>query len=149
MELGGNAPVIVFDDADLDTAVRGTIAAKYRNSGQTCVCANRVYVQEGIHDAFVEELAKQVGEMTLGDGALPDVQLGPLINTGAVAKVEGLLVDALDSGATRVPLGPNFVEGTPASSSGEEEEGGHFVPPVVLTGVTSDMAIAQAEIFGP
>lgn len=137
MELGGNAPFIVFDDADIDAAVRGAIVSKYRNAGQTCVCANRLIVQDGIYDQFAEKLAAAVNAMKVGDGMQPDVQIGPLINPAAIAKVEGLVADALAKGATAVVGGARHALG------------GNFFAPTVLTNVTADMAVAQEEIFGP
>jgi len=137
MELGGNAPFIVFDDADLDAAVEGALASKYRNAGQTCVCANRFLVQSGIYDAFAEKLTARVRQFRLGDGTQPDVTMGPLINRAAVDKVERLVGDALAQGAKAL------VGGGPA------EQGGLFYSPTVLTGVSSAMAIVREEIFGP
>jgi succinate-semialdehyde dehydrogenase/glutarate-semialdehyde dehydrogenase len=137
LELGGNAPFIVFDDADVDAAVRGAIASKYRNAGQTCVCANRLIVQDGIYDLFAEKLAHAVREMKVGDGMEPGVQIGPLINEAAVCKVERLVDDAVDKGAKAI------VGGKPHAL------GGNFFAPTVLTGVTNDMLVAQEEIFGP
>ncbi|MEJ6392703.1 NAD-dependent succinate-semialdehyde dehydrogenase [Gymnodinialimonas sp. 2305UL16-5] len=137
MELGGNAPFIVFDDADLNAAVEGAMVSKYRNSGQTCVCANRIYVQGGIHDAFVEKLVEKTRAMKVGDGREDGVVQGPLIDADAVAKVEDLLGDAKDKGA-HVECG-----GAP------HDLGGTFYEPTVLTGCTQDMAFAQDEIFGP
>jgi len=137
MELGGNAPFIVFDDADLDAAVEGALASKYRNAGQTCVCANRFLVQSGIYDAFAEKLAARVRLFRLGDGTQPDVTMGPLINRDAVDKVERLVGDALAQGATAL------VGGGPAL------QGGLFYSPTVLTGVSGKMAIVREEIFGP
>ena len=137
MELGGNAPFIVFDDADLDAAVDGAIVSKYRNSGQTCVCANRIYVQAGIHDAFVDKLVEKTRAMKVGDGREDGVVQGPLIDTGAVEKVEELLEDAKGKGAT-VALGGK-----------RHELGGSFYEPTVMTGATQDMAFAKEEIFGP
>ena len=136
MELGGNAPFIVFDDADLDRAVEGAIAAKYRNSGQTCVCTNRFYVQSGIHDAFVERFAKAASELKVGNG-FEGAQQGPLINEAALAKVEDLLGDAVSNGA-RVVAG------------GERHKiGGTFFQPTVVDGATPDMRISREEVFGP
>ncbi|CAL94537.1 NAD-dependent succinate-semialdehyde dehydrogenase [Azoarcus olearius] len=137
LELGGNAPFIVFDDADLDAAVAGAIASKYRNAGQTCVCANRLLVQDGIYEAFAARLAEAVAKMKVGPGVEADVQQGPLINDKAVAKVEELLADATAKGA-QVVLG------------GERHALGHgFFQPTVLTGVTPAMRLAREEIFGP
>ncbi len=137
MELGGNAPFIVFDDADLDAAVKGAVAAKYRNTGQTCVCANRIYVQDGVYDAFAEKLAAAVAEMKVGDGLDEGSQLGPLINEDAVAKVEEHIADATAKGAT-------VIAGGKAAS-----QGGTFFEPTIVTGATQDMLFAQEETFGP
>jgi len=137
MELGGNAPFIVFDDADLDAAVQGAIASKFRNNGQTCVCANRIYVQEGVYDAFAEKLAKAVGEMQVGDGFDEGTELGPLVSEDAVKKVEEHIADARAKGAN-VILG-----GAP------HEKGGLFFQPTIVTGATSEMEFAQDETFGP
>lgn len=135
LELGGNAPFIVFDDADLDAAVEGAVVAKYRNNGQTCVCANRLFVQAGIYDAFAAKLAAKVSEMKVGDGFEPGVDTGPLISKNALAKVEEHIGDAVARGA-EVVLGGN-------------SRGGLFFEPTVLSGVTSDMKIAREETFGP
>ncbi|GAA5077591.1 NAD-dependent succinate-semialdehyde dehydrogenase [Roseibacterium beibuensis] len=137
MELGGNAPFIVFDDADLDKAAEGAIVSKYRNSGQTCVCANRIYVQAGVYDAFVEKLVEKTRELKVGDGRNEDVAQGPLIDKDAVKKVEDLLDDAKGKGA-EVALG-----------GARHQLGGTFFQPTVLTGATQDMAFAKEEIFGP
>ncbi|GGO38465.1 NAD-dependent succinate-semialdehyde dehydrogenase [Gemmobacter aquaticus] len=137
LELGGNAPFIVFDDADLDAAVEGCIIAKFRNNGQTCVCANRIYVQAGIHDAFAARLCDRLAGMQTGDGFSPGVAFGPLIDRAAVDKVSAHITDATDRGA-RLALG-----GYP------HKLGGTFFQPTVLTGVTADMAIAREETFGP
>ncbi len=137
LELGGNAPFIVFDDADLDAAVEGAIAAKYRNSGQTCVCANRFLVQTGIHDAFAERLAEAAGRLKVGNGAEPGVVQGPLINAAAVARVEDLIADAMARGARLLCGGARHALG------------GTFFQPTVLAGATPAMKIAQAETFGP
>ncbi|WP_374345679.1 NAD-dependent succinate-semialdehyde dehydrogenase [Phenylobacterium sp.] len=134
LELGGNAPFIVFDDADLEAAVDGAMASKYRNAGQTCVCANRLIVQSGIHDAFVARLAEKAAALKVGAGDQPGVQIGPLITAKAVAKVEGLLTEAVAGGAKVV-------------TGGTAE--GQFFTPTVLTGATADMRIFQEEIFGP
>jgi len=137
MELGGNAPFIVFDDADLDAAVLGAMASKFRNTGQTCVCANRIYVQEGVYDAFAEKLSAAVSAMKVGDGLKGETQQGPLIEPSAVNKVEEHIADAVANGAT-VALG------------GERHElGGNFFQPTILTNVTQDMQIAREETFGP
>ncbi|MGZ2444497.1 acyl-CoA reductase-like NAD-dependent aldehyde dehydrogenase [Sinorhizobium medicae] len=135
LELGGNAPFIVFDDADLDAAVEGAMVAKYRNNGQTCVCANRLFVQAGIYDAFAARLTAKVSEMTIGDGFEPDVDAGPLISEKALAKVEEHIRDAVTKGADLV-LGGNA-------------RGGLFFEPTVLTGATMDMKIGREETFGP
>jgi len=137
LELGGNAPFIVFDDADLDAAVDGAIASKFRNSGQTCVCANRIYAQSGIHDAFVSRFAAKVSALRLGHGFDPATDLGPLIDLGAVAKVQGQVDDAVGLGATVLTGG------------GTVEAGSTFYRPTVLTGVTSAMKVARVETFGP
>jgi succinate-semialdehyde dehydrogenase/glutarate-semialdehyde dehydrogenase len=137
MELGGNAPFIVFDDADLDAAAEGAIVSKYRNSGQTCVCANRIYVQAGVHDAFVDKLVEKTRQLKVGDGREEGVAQGPLIDGDAVAKVEELLDDAKEKGA-EVRLGGS-----------RHQLGGTFFQPTVLTGATQDMAFATEEIFGP
>jgi succinate-semialdehyde dehydrogenase/glutarate-semialdehyde dehydrogenase len=134
LELGGNAPFIVFDDADLEAAVDGAMASKYRNAGQTCVCANRLIVQSGIHDAFVARLAEKARALKVGAGDQPGVQIGPLITAKAVSKVEGLLADAVAGGARIV-------------TGGTAE--GQFFTPTVLTGATADMRIFREEIFGP
>ena len=137
LELGGNAPFIVFDDADLDAAVAGAIASKYRNSGQTCVCTNRFLVQDGIHDAFAERLGEAVGRLTVGNGLRPDVQQGPLIDLAAVEKVEEHVADAIAKGG-RVVVG------------GERHAlGGTFFQPTVIAGATPEMAVAREETFGP
>lgn len=137
MELGGNAPFIVFDDADLDAAVEGAIASKYRNAGQTCVCANRFLIQEGVYEAFTEKLAKRVAEFKTGDGFSKDVTIGPLINGSAISKVEELVNNAIEHGA-KARLG-----GTKSTA------GDRFFEPTILTGVTEDMDIFSNEIFGP
>ncbi|MFC7704603.1 NAD-dependent succinate-semialdehyde dehydrogenase [Plastorhodobacter daqingensis] len=137
LELGGNAPFIVFDDADLDRAVEGAMQSKYRNAGQTCVCANRIYVQAGVHDAFAEKLAARVAELKVGPGTAPDVAIGPLIDADALAKVEHHVADALAGGAT-IRLGGR-----------RAARGGTFYEPTILTGVTQAMRIAQEETFGP
>ncbi|WIT10263.1 NAD-dependent succinate-semialdehyde dehydrogenase [Paucibacter sediminis] len=139
LELGGNAPFIVFDDADLDSAVEGAMASKYRNAGQTCVCANRLYVQEGVYDAFVTKLAAKVAGLKLGNGFEPGVNLGPLIDAQALAKVESHVADALAKGARLV------AGGKPAEGQG----GGQFYEPTLLADVTSEMLCAREETFGP
>ncbi len=137
MELGGNAPFIVFDDADIDAAVQGAIISKYRNAGQTCVCANRIYVQDGVYDAFIEKFTRAVAGLKVGRGDEEGVSVGPLISENAVEKVESLLKDALEKG-------------------GEVTHGGHrhalgelFFEPTVVSNATPDMAFAREEIFGP
>ncbi|RAN81135.1 succinate-semialdehyde dehydrogenase (NADP(+)) [Bacillus sp. SRB_336] len=137
MELGGNAPFIVFNDADLESAVRGAIASKYRNSGQTCVCTNRLLVQEGIYDAFAKRLAEAVGDLKVGDGFEAGVDNGPLINADAVNKVEAHLRDASSKGAKVIAGGKRHALG------------GTFFEPTVLVDVTPDMAVASEETFGP
>lgn len=138
MELGGNAPFIVFDDADLDAAVEGAIASKYRNAGQTCVCANRILVQDGVYDAFAEKLAKRVNEFKTGNGLEQGVNIGPLINQAAVAKVEQLVSDAVSRGARAITGGQK------ATAAGEQ-----FYEPTILVDVAEDMDIFSNEIFGP
>jgi succinate-semialdehyde dehydrogenase/glutarate-semialdehyde dehydrogenase len=137
LELGGNAPLIVFDDADLDVAVEGAIASKFRNAGQTCVCANRLLVQEGIHDAFVEKFSQAVAALRVGNGFEDGVEQGPLIDAAAVAKVEEHIADAVEHGASVTTGG------------GRHELGGTFFSPTVLVGATPDMRIAREETFGP
>ena len=137
LELGGNAPFIVFDDADLDAAVQGAIASKYRNSGQTCVCTNRFYVHERVYDAFAQKLAAAVGQLKVGRGTEPGVTQGPLINEAAVLKVEAHIEDALAKGAH-------------VAAGGKRHALGHgFFEPTVLTGVTPAMKVAKEETFGP
>ena len=135
LELGGNAPFIVFDDADLDSAVEGAMVSKYRNAGQTCVCANRFYVQEAVYDTFVAKLAEKARAMKTGSGFEAGVTQGPLIDDAAVAKVERHVADALDKGATLV--------------AGGERLGDRFYTPTVLANVTGDMLCAKEETFGP
>jgi len=137
LELGGNAPFIVFDDADLDAAVEGALASKYRNAGQTCVCANRLYVQSGVYDAFAAKLAAKVEEMSVGDGFKTGVTIGPLIDEQGLAKVESHVADAVSKGA-RIVTGGKRVDGA-----------GTFFTPTVLTGVTPEMTVAREETFGP
>jgi succinate-semialdehyde dehydrogenase / glutarate-semialdehyde dehydrogenase len=137
LELGGNAPFIVFDDADLDSAVQGAIVAKYRNMGQTCVCTNRLYVQEGIHDRFVERFAAEVIKLKVGNGAEVGVMQGPLINGRAVEKVERHVQDAVAQGA-KVAVGGK-----------RHALGRTFYEPTVLTGVTTKMLVTTEETFGP
>ncbi len=137
LELGGNAPFIVFDDADLDAAVAGAIASKYRNAGQTCVCANRIFVQAGVYDAFAAKLAEAVKAFKVGTGTEDGVTQGPLINQAAIDKVQDLVEDAKAKGANVV------CGGAP------HELGGTFYQPTILTNVSTDMRIASEEIFGP
>jgi len=137
LELGGNAPFIVFDDADIDAAVRGALASKYRNAGQTCVCTNRMLIQDSVYDSFAAKLVQAVAALKVDDGLEPDTQIGPLINQATVAKVDLLVADAVAKGA-RVALG-----GT------RHARGANFYTPTVLTNVTPAMALAQEEIFGP
>ena len=137
MELGGNAPVIVFDDADLDAAVAGAAASKYRNSGQTCICANRILVQDGVYDDFVEKLTELVGGFQLGDGMDAGTTHGPLVNETAVADVDTMVKDALDKGAS-APIG-----GQPS------ELGANYYELTVLTNVDDSMRVFNEEIFGP
>ena len=137
LELGGNAPFIVFDDADLDAAVEGALASKYRNAGQTCVCANRIYVQDSVYEAFAAKLAAKVAQFKVGAGAQPGVQVGPLIEPAAVAKVEEHVADALAKGASLLLGGKRHALG------------GLFFEPTILTGVTAEMRIAREETFGP
>ncbi|MBU9170171.1 NAD-dependent succinate-semialdehyde dehydrogenase [Burkholderia gladioli] len=137
LELGGNAPFIVFDDADLDAAVEGAIASKYRNSGQTCVCTNRFYVHDKVYDAFAAKLAAAVEKLKVGRGTEAGVMQGPLINEAAVLKVEAHIEDALAKGAS-------------IATGGKRHALGHgFFEPTVLTGVTPDMKVAKEETFGP
>jgi len=138
LELGGNAPFIVFDDADLDAAVEGALISKYRNAGQTCVCANRLYAQAGIYDAFVAKLADKVREMRVGNGFDAGVTQGPLIDSEALSKVEAMVGDALVKGA-RVVVGGQRAD----------VAGGHFYQPTVLADVNASMRMAREEIFGP
>ena len=137
LELGGNAPFIVFDDADLDKAVAGAMASKFRNTGQTCVCVNRFLVQDGIHDAFVEKLKEAMAGLKVGDGLAEDVNQSALINREAVDKVEAHLKDALDKGA-QVIIG-----------GAAHPAGGNYVQPTLITGVTPDMQLCHEETFGP
>jgi len=137
MELGGNAPFIVFDDADIDAAISGVMASKYRNAGQTCVCANRIFVQSGVYDAFAKKMASAVGELKVGDGTEDGVTQGPLINMEAIEKVERLVKDATEKGAKVITGGARH------------ELGGTYYTPTVLTDVTTAMACTTEEIFGP
>ncbi|HWL55588.1 MAG TPA: NAD-dependent succinate-semialdehyde dehydrogenase [Paracoccus sp. (in: a-proteobacteria)] len=135
LELGGNAPFIVFDDADLDAAVEGAIISKFRNAGQTCVCANRFLVQDGVYDAFAEKLAERVAGLRVGNGITKGTDLGPLIEEKALQKVEDHIADALSKGAELVQGGKRL--------------GGLYMSPAVVTGVTPAMKVAQEETFGP
>ena len=137
LELGGNAPFIVFDDADLDTAVAGAITSKYRNTGQTCVCANRLLVQSGIHDEFAARLATAVRALRVGDGLAGETDQGPLIDAAALAKVEEHVADAIAKGAVV------------ATGGRRHALGGTFYEPTVLTRVTTAMQVAREETFGP
>jgi succinate-semialdehyde dehydrogenase/glutarate-semialdehyde dehydrogenase len=137
LELGGNAPFIVFDDADLDAAVEGAVASKFRNAGQTCVCANRIYVQDGIYDAFAAKLADAVAALKVGVGTTPGMDIGPLIDEQAVHKVEQHVRDALSKGARVLAGGARHVLG------------GTYFQPTVLADVTASMLIAREETFGP
>jgi succinate-semialdehyde dehydrogenase/glutarate-semialdehyde dehydrogenase len=137
MELGGNAPFIVFDDADLDAAVEGAMMSKFRNNGQTCVCANRIYVQAGVYDAFAEKLAAAVRALKVGDGLNEGITTGPLISADAVEKVEDHIADALKGGGQVMTGGKRHALG------------GTFFEPTVVTGVTQEMKVATEETFGP
>jgi len=137
MELGGNAPFIVFDDADLDAAINGVMASKYRNSGQTCVCANRILVQEGVYDIFADKLVEAVKKLRVGNGADEGVTIGPLINETAASDVMSFIDDAVSKGACVIAGGQR------------SERGGSFVEPTILTGVSGDMKVFKEEIFGP
>ena len=135
MELGGNAPFIVFDDADIEEAVKGAIASKFRNAGQTCVCANRFYVQDAVYDQFVEKFKVAVAELKVGNGIEPGVTIGPLIDSKAKAQVMGYIETAVAQGAN--------------VAFGGDDLGGLYVQPTILTDVTQDMDIVQTELFGP
>jgi succinate-semialdehyde dehydrogenase/glutarate-semialdehyde dehydrogenase len=137
LELGGNAPFIVFDDADLDAAVEGAMASKYRNTGQTCVCTNRLLVQSGVYDLFVKKLSEAVSKMKIGNGLVGDVQQGPLINMAALEKVEEHIADATSKGA-RIVIGGK-----------RHSLGGTFFEPTIIADVTSEMLVAREETFGP
>ena len=137
LELGGNAPFIVFDDADLDKAVEGALASKFRNAGQTCVCANRLYVQDGVYDRFAEKLQQAVSKLQIGDGLQPNVTIGPLIDEKAIAKVQEHIADALGKGA-RIVTGGKV-----------HELGGNFFQPTILVDVPGDAKVAKEETFGP
>jgi len=137
LELGGNAPFIVFDDADLDAAVEGAMISKYRNGGQTCVCSNRIYVHDAVYDEFAAKLAAAVGKMKVGDGVDDGVVQGPLINEAAVEKVEAHIADALAKGAQIITGGARH------------DLGGTYFQPTVLGDVTAEMLVAREETFGP
>jgi succinate-semialdehyde dehydrogenase / glutarate-semialdehyde dehydrogenase len=137
MELGGNAPFIVFDDADIDSAVTGAVISKYRNTGQTCVCSNRIFVQDAVYDEFVEKFVKATRELLVGDGMTDGITTGPLVNAKAVSDVDELVQTSISQGA-EVALG-----------GGPHELGGCYYQPTILTGVTSEMAVFRNEIFGP
>jgi succinate-semialdehyde dehydrogenase/glutarate-semialdehyde dehydrogenase len=137
MELGGNAPFIVFDDADIDEAVKGALVAKYRNAGQTCVCANRILVQDSVYDVFVDRLSKAVSALQVGDGLAAGTNIGPLIDTKAVRKAEQHVADALEKGAKTVVGGQRHALG------------GNFYMPTVLADATRNMAIFREETFSP
>ena len=137
LELGGNAPFIVFDDADLDLAVAGAMQSKFRNAGQTCVCANRIFVQDGIHDAFVDKLTEAVQALKVGPGLEADTDIGPLISQAAIEKVERHIDDALAKGAQL------------RCGGARHEKGGNFFQPTVLTGVRPEMVVSSEETFGP
>jgi succinate-semialdehyde dehydrogenase/glutarate-semialdehyde dehydrogenase len=137
MELGGNAPLIVFEDADLETAIEGVLYAKFRNAGQTCICANRVLVQHGIYDRFTAMLAARVSQLRVGDGADAGSEIGPLINRTAVDKVARLVDNAVAQGARALTGGARHAAGE------------NFFEPTVLDGVTSGMPVATEEVFGP
>ena len=137
MELGGNAPFIVFDDADVDAAVEGAIMCKFRNNGQTCVCANRIYVQAGIYEVFSQKLATAVSKLKVGDGLEEGTNLGPLINAEAINKVQEHIIDAKAKGAT-VILGGDT-----------SQISGNFINPTIVTNATKEMAVSIEETFGP
>ena len=137
MELGGNAPFIVFDDADIDSAVEGAMISKFRNSGQTCICANRIYVQSGVLESFIKKFTKAVKNQKVGSGLNPSVEIGPLINSDAVLKAKKILKDAVSKGA-EILLGGK-----------EHAEGSNFVEPTIVTNISDNMLICSTEIFGP
>ena len=137
LELGGNAPFIVFEDADIDAAVDGAITSKYRNNGQTCVCANRIYVHDAVYDEFAEKLSTKISQMKTGNGMDEGITFGPLINDAALAKVEAHVADATSKGAKAILGGARH------------ELGGTFYQPTILTDVTSDMIVTKEETFGP
>ena len=137
MELGGNAPFIVFDDADLDAAVKGLLASKFRNAGQTCVCANRIFVHQKVYQTFSEKLIAAVADLKIGDGLEQGTTIGPLISSDALEKVQGLISDSVSQGA-KVVAGGEAVD-----------KDSLFFKPTVMTGVTNQMPVASEEIFGP
>jgi succinate-semialdehyde dehydrogenase/glutarate-semialdehyde dehydrogenase len=137
MELGGNAPFIVFDDADMDAAIEGAVISKYRNAGQTCVCSNRLFVQDSIYDEFVEKLVAATAKLAVGDGMDASTSVGPLVNNKAAQDVNALVEASVDAGA-HVALG-----------GATHSLGGSFYQPTILTEVTSEMAVFRNEIFGP
>lgn len=137
LELGGNAPFIVFDDADVDAAVEGAVIAKFRNAGQTCVCANRIYVQSAVYDEFSQKLAARVAGFAVGDGLTEGTVIGPMINEAALSKAEAHIADAASKGASIVTGG------------NRHELGGNFFTPTVIAGMTSEMLVANEETFGP
>jgi succinate-semialdehyde dehydrogenase/glutarate-semialdehyde dehydrogenase len=137
LELGGNAPFIVFDDADLDLAIEGAIASKFRNGGQTCVCSNRILVQAGIYDAFATKLSARVSAMTVGPGTQANIDIGPMINAAAIDKINRHVEDALSKGAEILSVRPTLPDGD------------QFTAPIVLGGATIDMLLAGEETFGP
>ena len=137
LELGGNAPFIVFDDADLDLAIEGALASKFRNGGQTCVCANRILVQSGVYDAFAAKLKARVDAMRVGPGTEAGVTIGPMINAAAIDKIERHVADALSKGATIITEKPAMPDGR------------QYTAPIVLTGATTAMELATEETFGP
>jgi len=137
LELGGNAPFIVFNDANIDAAVEGAMIAKYRNAGQTCVCANRIYVQDGVYDEFALKLSTAVGKLKVGEGIKEGITTGPLINAAAVEKVQSHLIDAIAKGASVLAGGK------------VHDLGGNFFEPTVLTNVDKSMLVAREETFGP
>src|SRR4051812_30694521 len=141
LELGGHAPFVVFDDADLEAAIEGTIASKFRNAGQTCICANRIYVQRGIHDEFIKALARKVTGLAVGPGRKPGVVIGPLIDENGVAKAKQHVKDAVERGAELLVGGERL--------TGSEFDAGTFFAPTLLDGVTQDMLITHEETFGP
>ncbi|MFB5660930.1 NAD-dependent succinate-semialdehyde dehydrogenase [Alteribacillus sp. HJP-4] len=138
LELGGHAPIIVLDDADIDKAVQGSVASKFRNAGQTCVCGNRIYVQENIYDEFIEKFKAEVSKLNVGDGFKDGVDVGPLINKAGYEKVDRHVQDALDKGATLVHGGEGY-----------EQSGAYFYYPTILKDITDEMVIMEEETFGP